>query len=257
MRKGFGFVYQSCRGTGGSQGEWESNVNERNDGLDTVNWLAEQPFVKNIGYWGDSCLALIGWCMADAVPDKVKTMCLGVYGVERHTSAYKDGLFRMDISSSEQAEILPLPAEVEDIPVRPFEYGQAGLYQLVRLPFFRVIAECYAFVCLDGGFHLLQFGGQVNKHVFGELQGGGPPIFLARFSPKAERETLSKVFSPVKMAASSCLVNGGVQGEAFHDGPVPWVVTRGMPAVGVCLYANIILQIARIYSRNMSKGTAG
>lgn len=99
-KRGFGFVYQWCRGTGGSQGEWEPNVNERNDGLDTVSWLAQHPFVKNIGYWGDSYLALTGWCMADAVPDKVKTMCLGVYGVDRHTSAYKDGLFRMDVLTS-------------------------------------------------------------------------------------------------------------------------------------------------------------
>lgn len=100
VKRGFGFVYQWCRGTGGSQGKWEPNVNERNDGLDTVNWLAGQPFVKNIGYWGDSYLALTGWCMADAVPEKVKTMCLGVYGVDRHTSAYKDGLFRVDVLTS-------------------------------------------------------------------------------------------------------------------------------------------------------------
>lgn len=35
--------------------------------------------------------------MADAVPEKVKTMYLGVYGCDRHASAYKDGLFRQDI----------------------------------------------------------------------------------------------------------------------------------------------------------------
>ncbi len=100
VKRGFGFVYQWCRGTGGSEGEWEPNVNERADGMDTVNWLAGQPFVKNIGYWGDSYLALTGWCMADAVPEKVKTMCLGVYGADRHTSAYQDGLFRMDVLTS-------------------------------------------------------------------------------------------------------------------------------------------------------------
>lgn len=100
VKRGFGFVYQWCRGTGGSNGKWEPNVNERKDGLDTVNWLAEQSFVKNIGYWGDSYLALAGWCMADAVPEKVKTMCLGVYGTDRHASAYKDGMFRMDVLTS-------------------------------------------------------------------------------------------------------------------------------------------------------------
>lgn len=96
-KRGFLFIFQWCRGTGGSEGEWVPNVNERNDGLDTLEYLQQQDYVGNIGYLGDSYLALTGWCMADAVPPKVKTMYLGVYGCDRHTSAYKDGLFRQDI----------------------------------------------------------------------------------------------------------------------------------------------------------------
>ena len=96
-RRGFGFVVQWCRGINGSEGEWEPNVYDRQDGLDTVNWLSDMPFCDSIGYWGDSYLAYTGWCMADSVPEKVRTMYLGVYGCLRHTSAYKDGLFRQDI----------------------------------------------------------------------------------------------------------------------------------------------------------------
>lgn len=96
-KRGFLFVYQWCRGTGGSEGTWIPNINERNDGLDTLEYLNKQSYIDCIGYWGDSYLALTGWCMADAVPGKVKTMYLGVYGCNRYTSAYKDGLFRQDI----------------------------------------------------------------------------------------------------------------------------------------------------------------
>ncbi len=96
-RKGFGFAVQWCRGTYGSEGEWVPNINERMDGLSFMRALDGDERVKNIGYWGDSYLALTGWCMADAVPEKVKTMFLGVYGCFRHVSAYKDGLFRQDI----------------------------------------------------------------------------------------------------------------------------------------------------------------
>ncbi|MDO5422703.1 MAG: CocE/NonD family hydrolase [Eubacteriales bacterium] len=95
--RGFGLVYQWCRGTAGSEGDWEPNVHERADGLATVEWLTGQPYTKNIGFWGDSYLGLTGWCMLDAVPESVKSMYLGVYGVDRHTSAYKDGLFRQDV----------------------------------------------------------------------------------------------------------------------------------------------------------------
>ncbi len=96
-KRGFGFAVQWCRGTGGSEGEWVPNINERADGLSFMETLSDDERVKNIGYWGDSYLALTGWCMADAIPDKVKTMYLGVYGCFRHVSAYKDGMFRQDI----------------------------------------------------------------------------------------------------------------------------------------------------------------
>ena len=96
-KRGFGFVLQWCRGTGGSEGEWEPNVHDRADGLCLMHALQQDDRIGPIGYLGDSYLAFTGWVMADAVPEKVKTMILGVYGCDRHTSAYKDGLFRQDI----------------------------------------------------------------------------------------------------------------------------------------------------------------
>ena len=96
-KRGFGFVLQWCRGTGGSEGEWEPNVHDRADGLCLMKALQQDERIGSIGYLGDSYLAFTGWVMADAVPEKVKTMILGVYGCDRHTSAYKDGLFRQDI----------------------------------------------------------------------------------------------------------------------------------------------------------------
>ena len=96
-RRGFGFVLQWCRGTGGSEGEWEPNVHDRADGLSLMDALERDDRIGPIGYLGDSYLAFTGWVMADAVPSKVKTMVLGVYGCDRYASAYKDGLFRQDI----------------------------------------------------------------------------------------------------------------------------------------------------------------
>ncbi len=112
-KRGFVYIVQCCRGTGESEGAWEPNINERQDGLYTVNWLAEQKWVKNIGYWGDSYLALTGWCMADAVPEKVKGMYLGVYGTDRFTSAYCKGLFRHDVLTSWAMENAGRPVEAD------------------------------------------------------------------------------------------------------------------------------------------------
>ena len=96
-KKGFGVIIQYCRGTGGSEGVWEPNVNDRSDGLDLMHFVASLPWVDCMGYQGASYLAFTGWIMADALPDKVRSMYLTVYGTSRHTSAYKDGLFRQDI----------------------------------------------------------------------------------------------------------------------------------------------------------------
>ncbi len=96
-RRGFAFVFQFCRGTGGSGGVWEPNVNERADGLATARWLADQSFAGPCGYLGCSYLAFTGWIMADALPDCFRTLYLTHYGTDRFASAYQEGMFRQDI----------------------------------------------------------------------------------------------------------------------------------------------------------------
>ncbi len=96
-KRGIAFVLQFCRGTGGSEGEWIPNVNERSDGKEFIDYLASLEWVDNIGIFGSSYVALTGWILADILNEKVKTMYLSHYGVYRHISAYKDGLFRHDV----------------------------------------------------------------------------------------------------------------------------------------------------------------
>ncbi|MGI6256179.1 MAG: CocE/NonD family hydrolase [Acutalibacter sp.] len=98
--RGYVFVFQYCRGIEESQGVWEPNVNERQDGIDTVNWLFAQPWAGPIGYWGCSYLAATGWAMADAVTGKVRSMALSHYGTDRFKSAYEKGMFRQDVLTS-------------------------------------------------------------------------------------------------------------------------------------------------------------
>lgn len=96
-RRGFNYIYQYCRGTGGSGGEWEPNVNERADGKATIDWICSQDWVGNTGYCGCSYLSLTGWLIADILPEKVKTMYLTHYGAQRFVSAFQDGMFRHDV----------------------------------------------------------------------------------------------------------------------------------------------------------------
>jgi putative hydrolase, CocE/NonD family len=96
-RRGYNYVLQFCRGTGGSEGEWVPNVHDRDDGIESLRWLAAQSWCGRIGVHGSSYMAFTGWIIADALPPGALGLFLCHYGTERHLSAYKDGLFRHDI----------------------------------------------------------------------------------------------------------------------------------------------------------------
>lgn len=73
--RGFQVVIQSVRGTFGSGGQFDPMRRERDDGLATLEWLAEQPwFGGTIVLTGLSYLGYVQWAVADQVPPTVKAM---------------------------------------------------------------------------------------------------------------------------------------------------------------------------------------
>lgn len=146
VTRGLGYVLQYCRGKGGSEGTYEPNIYEREDGLALVNWVAGQEWCGNIGLFGSSYTALTCWIIADSLPDKVKGIYLHHYGVDRHLSAYKDGLFRQDILTGwaidnasevkikpERARNAPYYEEYRYMPQMEMDVNMLG----VELPWYR------------------------------------------------------------------------------------------------------------------------
>jgi uncharacterized protein len=67
--RGFHVVVSSCRGTAGSTGVFDPMRHERDDGLDTVEWLRRQPwFTGRLGTFGPSYVGYTQWAIAD-VPE--------------------------------------------------------------------------------------------------------------------------------------------------------------------------------------------
>lgn len=67
--RGFHVVVSSCRGTAGSGGTFDPMRYERDDGLDTVEWLRRQPwFTGRFGMFGPSYVGYTQWAIAD-VPE--------------------------------------------------------------------------------------------------------------------------------------------------------------------------------------------
>ena len=95
-KRGMAFVAQFCRGKGGSEGVYIANVDERADGIASLNWLNDQSWVESIGMHGHSYLALTTWIVGDALPSKVKALHVQCYGVLRNLSVSHSGLVACD-----------------------------------------------------------------------------------------------------------------------------------------------------------------
>lgn len=77
--QGFHVIVQSCRGTGGSGGEFDLWRNEAADGLATVAWLREQPwFTGTLGTVGPSYLGYVQWALALDPPPELRAMVVQV-----------------------------------------------------------------------------------------------------------------------------------------------------------------------------------
>jgi uncharacterized protein len=95
--QGFHVVLQSCRGTGGSGGEYEPFVPEAADAQATVAWLREQD-------WFDGMLATIGasylgytqWALAADPPPELRAMVVQVGSDNFYEFLYPGGAFALE-----------------------------------------------------------------------------------------------------------------------------------------------------------------
>ncbi len=74
-RRGYVFAVQDCRGRFSSPGIWEPFVNEPQDGYDTIEWLAVQPWSNGkVGMIGGSYVGWVQWWAARERPPHLVTI---------------------------------------------------------------------------------------------------------------------------------------------------------------------------------------
>jgi putative CocE/NonD family hydrolase len=72
---GYAVVVQDVRGTGASEGEFVPHAGDADDGLDTLEWLVDQPWCDGrIGTWGGSYMGIVQWQAAVHQPDALRAM---------------------------------------------------------------------------------------------------------------------------------------------------------------------------------------
>lgn len=75
-RAGYAVVIQDCRGTGESEGEYYPWYRDTEDGYDTVEWIAAQPWCDGqVGMFGASNLGSTQWTAAAAQPPHLQAIC--------------------------------------------------------------------------------------------------------------------------------------------------------------------------------------
>jgi uncharacterized protein len=73
--RGYQVLVQACRGTGGSGGEFDPFGRERDDGLDTLDWIERQPwFHGRLLTFGPSYLGYVQWAMAPDARERITAM---------------------------------------------------------------------------------------------------------------------------------------------------------------------------------------
>jgi putative CocE/NonD family hydrolase len=95
---GYVVVTQDVRGRYDSEGVFQQFIQEKNDGEDTLSWIARQPWCDGrVGMFGGSYVGLVQWRAALSGHPALKTIAPAVSGGDEYTDRYysRGGAFRL------------------------------------------------------------------------------------------------------------------------------------------------------------------
>jgi len=91
VKNGYAVVRQHCRGTGDSEGDFMPYV-ERNDGLETLDYIRSLPFYNGEIYlWGRSYLTTVHLCYLSAKPKDIKGAAFEIQTDRMFFRNYRNG----------------------------------------------------------------------------------------------------------------------------------------------------------------------
>jgi predicted acyl esterase len=119
---GYVFVDQDVRGKGHSEGVYRAFMNDVEDGYDTVEWVARQPWCTGkIGIAGASALGMTSEYAAMAAPPHLSAAYINVAPYERLLNTYPGGVLKdadtlgwLKRQGADQAELDQVSADVID-----------------------------------------------------------------------------------------------------------------------------------------------
>ena len=99
---GYGVVIQDVRGRYSSEGEFYTFFNEINDGYDSVEWVASQPWCSGkVGMFGVSYVGATQWLAAKSGAPSLAGIAPGVTASDYHEGwAWQGGAFELGFNLS-------------------------------------------------------------------------------------------------------------------------------------------------------------
>lgn len=129
VQRGYALVLQDVRGRGDSEGEWLPNYHEVEDGSDTLDWIAAQPWCTgSVGMVGGSYLGFVQWAAAASGNPHLKALisvvCAGSPFVDlpRRGGSFTSGMLAWAFSVSEKnfrPELMERQDWAEVLDIRP------------------------------------------------------------------------------------------------------------------------------------------
>lgn len=96
-KRGYNVVIQGTRGRFLSGGEFYPLRNERHDGLDTLHWLARQPwFDGRLGMWGGSAFGYTQWVISDQTNPGPTALHIQIASTTFYDMFYPGGAFSLE-----------------------------------------------------------------------------------------------------------------------------------------------------------------
>lgn len=155
VKRGYAVVLQDVRGRYASQGRFEPYLNEGQDGYDTIEWAAAQPWSNGrIGSYGLSYPGAVQWLAALRSPPHLQAMVPAMTFSNARNFIYMNGVFDLSWLPWTYTNIAPdarvrqnLPGIREVNEARQAWPGQSQAYRsflpLAELPYLRKEAPYY------------------------------------------------------------------------------------------------------------------
>ena len=118
--RGYAVVFQGTRGTYRSGGDFYPLVPERRDGIETLRWLAQQPWYNGrIGMWGGSAFGHTQWVLWDQVNPRVSAYAIQIASTNFYKMFYPGGALSLEsalywaVRNSSRKEYVPSHTTLE------------------------------------------------------------------------------------------------------------------------------------------------